>query len=69
MGNIGDKIEPRETHKEALKKEIEEELNVTIDEHFMTIKHQFIIFHLTMNSYIIRKYTSQIELNVHKEYK
>ena len=50
----GGKIEPNETHEEALVREIEEELLFTIQPHTFleTIEYQYPDFHLTMHVYI-----------------
>ncbi|MCK9166740.1 MAG: (deoxy)nucleoside triphosphate pyrophosphohydrolase [Acholeplasmatales bacterium] len=49
----GGKIEKNETHKEALKREIKEELNVDIEvnDFLMTVNHEYQTFNLTMHAY------------------
>ena len=49
----GGKIEAGETHQEALKREIQEELNtdINVNDFIMTVNHQYEHFHLTMHAY------------------
>ena len=63
----GGKIENGESHKEALKRELLEELilNVNIDDHFMTVNHRYPDFDLIMHAYIVNAPTRQITLNEH----
>lgn len=50
----GGKIEPGESPQEALVREIEEELDATIEvgEHLCTVDHDYPKFHITMHCYI-----------------
>ena len=49
----GGKIEPGENREQALRREINEELDVEIEnlEYFMTVEHTYPDFHLVMHSY------------------
>jgi 8-oxo-dGTP diphosphatase len=49
----GGKIEPGESHEQALIREIKEELNLTIalKDYCMTVKHQYSTFFLIMHAY------------------
>jgi 8-oxo-dGTP diphosphatase len=64
----GGKIENGESKKEALKRELFEELNfvpTVIDDLFLTVVHEYPDFELTMHSYKCYSETSKIELNEH----
>ncbi|MFT4536918.1 MAG: 8-oxo-dGTP diphosphatase [Saprospiraceae bacterium] len=63
----GGKIEPNETRKEALKRELNEELNldVIIGEYFMTVIHIYPDFELTMHSFFVEVDSNEIKLNEH----
>jgi 8-oxo-dGTP diphosphatase len=63
----GGKIEPNETRKEALKRELNEELNlaVAIGEYFMTVIHNYPDFELTMHSFFVDVNSNKITLNEH----
>jgi len=63
----GGKIEEGETRKEALRRELIEELNITpkIEELFLTVVHSYPDFELTMHSFICRADSSDITLNEH----
>lgn len=63
----GGKVEPGETSKEALIREIQEELDVTvkIDEFFMNVNYQYPTFVLDMDCFICSLADEQIKLNVH----
>lgn len=63
----GGKIELGETHKEALSRELSEELNIeaVIGEHIITVEHTYTTFHLTMHTYYIESYMGSIELKEH----
>lgn len=63
----GGKIEENETRVEALKRELFEELNlsVKINSFFMTVIHNYPDFELTMHSYICEIETKDIVLNEH----
>lgn len=63
----GGKIEAGETKKEALKRELKEELNINpeIDDLFLTVVHQYPDFELTMHAFICNVDTKNIILNEH----
>ena len=63
----GGKVEPGETSKEALIREIQEELdvNIKIDEFFMNVNYQYPTFVLDMDCFICSLVDEQIKLNVH----
>ena len=50
----GGKVEPNESSEAALKREILEELSVSIEtlEYLLTVKHQYPDFHITMHCFI-----------------
>jgi len=52
----GGKIEDGETHQEALKREILEELdaNIVVKDHFISIDHQYPSFRLIMHAYMCK---------------
>ena len=63
----GGKIEENETKKDALKREIFEELNISmnIKSFFMTVVHEYPDFELTMHSYKCEVETKEVFLNEH----
>jgi len=63
----GGKIEEGETQKEALKRELIEELNIIpeIENLFLTVVYQYPDFELTMHSYICKADSLDITLNEH----
>lgn len=64
----GGKIEPGESHKIALKREIQEELgiDIAIEELLCTTEYDYPTFHLTMHCYRCSIETDEIELREHK---
>lgn len=63
----GGKIEEGETKKDALKRELAEELNISplIEDLFLTVVHQYPDFELTMHSFICKVKFKDIILNEH----
>lgn len=63
----GGKIEEGETKKEALKRELIEELNISpeINELYMTVIHQYKDFELTMHSFLCQMDDRNVTLNEH----
>lgn len=63
----GGKIEKGETRKEALKRELIEELNMEpkINDLFMTVTHEYPDFELTMHSFICETTSQSVTLNEH----
>jgi 8-oxo-dGTP diphosphatase len=66
----GGKIELGESKKEALKRELIEELNIKpfINESYLKVVHQYPDFELTMHSYICEATSMSISLNEHISY-
>ena len=65
----GGKIEPGESHHEALKREIREELDVDIHvgERLCTVEYDYPTFHLTMHCYLCSLASGCLTLCEHKE--
>lgn len=63
----GGKIEAGESQKEALKRELVEELNITpqIEDLYLTVNHSYPDFDLTMHSFICIVETKEVTLNEH----
>ncbi len=63
----GGKIESGETRKQALYRELREELNLnaTINDFYLTVIHEYPDFHLTMHSFIVEVESRDITLNEH----
>ena len=63
----GGKIESGETKEEALKRELLEELNISVEikSFFLTVDFQYPDFALTMQSYICEVKTKELTLNEH----
>ncbi|MBR5237617.1 MAG: 8-oxo-dGTP diphosphatase MutT [Paludibacteraceae bacterium] len=64
----GGKIEQGESHHEALKREIREELAVEIEvgERLCTVEYDYPMFHLTMHCYMASQLDGDIALLEHK---
>ena len=64
----GGKIEEGETPKEALKREIREELSaeISVDEFLCTVEHDYPKFHLTMHCYLCSLAGEALHLNEHE---
>ncbi len=67
----GGKIEQGETPKQALKREIEEEMEIEIavDSYFMTREYDYSTFHLSMECFLCTPLSDHIHLNDHLGYK
>ena len=67
----GGKIEPGESHQEALKREIKEELSadVHIGDFIMTVHHQYQSFHITMHAYYAEVIHGTLILSEHTDSK
>ena len=67
----GGKIEIGETQEEALIREIEEELSITIniDNFVTTVDYDYPNFHLTMHCFICSKAAGDLTLNEHNDAK
>jgi len=67
----GGKIEPGETHQEALIREIKEELelDVIVNDFLMTVTYKYSTFHLTMHTYYCDIIKGTMVLNEHSEFK
>jgi 8-oxo-dGTP diphosphatase len=63
----GGKIEEGETKEEALKRELLEELNLTVEikSFFMTVEHEYPDFEITMHSFICEVDSGELILNEH----
>ena len=67
----GGKIEQNETQEEAIKREIKEELNISINpEKFLcVVDHDYNTFHLTMNVYVCSILEGHVNLLEHEALK
>jgi 8-oxo-dGTP diphosphatase len=67
----GGKIEPNETHENALKREINEELNIkiSIESYLNTIEYEYDTFDLVMHLYFCKIEDGAIKLNEHSDIK
>lgn len=67
----GGKIEAGETAKQAIKREIEEEMEIEIavDSYFMTREYDYPTFHLSMECFLCTPLSNHIHLNDHLGYK
>lgn len=64
----GGKVEPGETHQEALKREIREELatEIEVGAYIDTIEHDYPTFHLSMECYACTVVSGKLELLEHE---
>ena len=67
----GGKIEAGETAKQAIKREIKEEMEIEIavDSYFMTREYDYPTFHLSMECFLCTPLSDHIHLNDHLGYK
>jgi 8-oxo-dGTP diphosphatase len=67
----GGKLEEGENEKEALVREINEELNLEVEvlEKFLTVSHEYLDFSLTMHSYLCNANTEKLVLKEHVDAK
>jgi len=67
----GGKVEEGETHEQALKREISEELNINIEilKYLTTVHHHYPDFSIILHAFICEIGHGNIVLNEHKEYK
>jgi 8-oxo-dGTP diphosphatase len=67
----GGKLEPGESLQDCIKRELEEELNISIknQEYFITNEHEYDNFKVKIHSFLIREYNGEIILNEHEELK
>jgi 8-oxo-dGTP diphosphatase len=67
----GGKIEQHESHQNALKRELNEELNLDVEvgEHVFTVNHQYPTFFIILHAYFVEVYTNDIKLNEHMDFK
>ncbi len=67
----GGKVESGETNEKAIKREIQEELNleISIDSKFITVNHQYPDFTLVMHSFICSCDNPVIVLSEHVDFK
>ena len=67
----GGKLEPGESLQDCIKRELKEELNISIknQEYFITNEHEYDNFKVKIHSFLIREYNGEIILNEHEELK
>lgn len=67
----GGKIENGETHEDALKREIMEELEISIlvDKYLLTVEYDYPDFHLSMHCYLCTSFEGTIHCNDHNAIK
>ncbi len=67
----GGKVEPNETSKQALIREIKEELNtiIEIDSYFDTIEYDYPNFHLSMDCFLCHVKSGNLDLLEHQQAK
>ncbi len=67
----GGKVEENENDNDALKREIREELemDINIDDYFMTVNHQYPDFYLTMKVYKCSSLNPKLTLSEHIDFK
>ena len=67
----GGKVEINETNEEALKREIQEELNleIQIQKHIITVEHTYPDFKISMYTYLCQTQNRILTLNEHIDHK
>ena len=67
----GGKVEEGETKITAIKREIQEELNmdIKVDAFFTTVNHTYTDFQLTMHSFLCSCDTTELKLTEHSDFK
>jgi 8-oxo-dGTP diphosphatase len=67
----GGKVEPDESHENALSREIKEELDkdIQIEKKLMTVDHQYPDFRILMHTYICSAKDEKIQLTEHIDFK
>ncbi len=66
----GGKIEASESHQEALRREIQEELGmeITVGEHLISVNHTYPDFAITMHCYFCTAHSPKLTLREHQDY-
>lgn len=67
----GGKIEAGESHQEALRREIQEELDmeICVGEHVITINHTYPDFAITMHCYFCSVHAPKLTLHEHQDFR
>jgi len=67
----GGKVEPNETHEEALIRELQEELHmvISISQHFLTVEHTYPDFKIIMHSFLCQSESKEFVLTEHLQAK